>query len=46
MPIETKKDNDGKKKQDHDDEWENCKGQCGFTPLCKDCKTPETLPKK
>ncbi len=21
-----------------DDLWENCKGQCGYTPWCKDCR--------
>jgi hypothetical protein len=20
-----------------DDLWENCKGQCGYTPWCRDC---------
>jgi len=20
-----------------DDIWENCKGQCGFTPWCREC---------
>lgn len=20
-----------------DEFWENCKGQCGYTPWCKDC---------
>jgi hypothetical protein len=24
----------------------NCRGQCGYTPWCKDCKTPETTQKK
>ena len=29
----------GKEEQRAADEvWENCKGQCGFTPWCRDCQ--------
>jgi hypothetical protein len=44
--TEQGKNTDGVKKPEHEDDLENCKGQCGFTPWCRDCKTPETLPKK
>jgi hypothetical protein len=46
MSIEPKDNNSEKTKPDPDDDWENCKGQCGYTPWCKDCKNPETLQKK
>jgi hypothetical protein len=46
MSIEKKKDNDGKKKPEPEDEWENCKGQCGYTPWCKDCETPQAIEEK
>ncbi len=38
---------DKPQKRDHQDvEPENCKGQCGYTPWCKDCEKPETITKK
>jgi hypothetical protein len=46
MALEPEKNSDKQAKPDRDDDWENCKGQCGYTPWCRDCKTPETIQKK
>jgi len=27
----------GEKQQEPDEVWENCKGQCGYTPWCREC---------
>jgi|GEM_PF-3728684 len=45
MTEEAELDKNGKTKSEREDDLENCRGQCGFTPWCKDCKTPETLNK-
>jgi hypothetical protein len=46
MPIEPTENKDEKTKTDTDSDLENCRGQCGYTPWCKDCKTPETFQKQ
>jgi hypothetical protein len=46
MTQDQEKNENGKQKKELDDNWENCKGQCGYTPWCRTCKTPETLPEK
>lgn len=46
MATDTELNKNGATAPEPEDDWENCRGQCGFTPWCKDCKTPETLPKK
>jgi hypothetical protein len=35
--VLSQKDTTGAKRPVQDDLWENCKGQCGFTPWCREC---------
>lgn len=37
-PARTEQKTTEEKQPVQDDElWENCKGQCGFSPWCRDC---------
>jgi hypothetical protein len=46
MRIESEENRREEKKPEPDPDLDNCKGQCGYTPWCKDCEKPQAMAMK